>query len=107
MNDPLPEDEMPEILASKYKLVLVKSYFDKIADGYTFPAIMKQFNSEDDPTYEARVKNYLLCMSDEQFTQVGDLIDPEDIHQAQFFELYTELQSARLNKTEKANCEIF
>ena len=41
MNDPLPEGEMPEILASKYKLVLVKSYFDKIADGYTFPAIMK------------------------------------------------------------------
>ena len=97
---------MPENVPAKTKLILVKDYFENV-DGFRFPKLMKQLKNEDDPTYEARVKNYLLCQSDEQFTQVGDLIDPDDPHQTVFLELYTEVQSDRVNCTEKPNCGIF
>ena len=40
ITEPLEEGELPEVIACKYKLVLVKSYFDN-QEGYTFPRIMK------------------------------------------------------------------
>ena len=58
--EPLEDGELPEIIAAKYKLHLVKYYFDN-ETGYKFPKLMKQLKSEDNPTYEARVKNYLFC----------------------------------------------
>ena len=52
-------------MAASFKLILVKSYFLPNDIGFKFPKLLKQFQAEGDVAYENRVKNYLLCMSDE------------------------------------------
>lgn len=91
--DPLAADEIPEEMAPSHKLILVKSYFDNNDTGYKFPKLLKQFKAEDDVQYEGRVKNYLLCMSEEQFSLAANLVDPDDPKQQTFLELYTEIQA--------------
>jgi len=63
--EPLAEGEMPSEMAAAFKLILPKSYFAHNDIGFKFPKLLKQFQAEDDVTYENRVKNYLLCMSEE------------------------------------------
>jgi hypothetical protein len=46
--------------------------------GFRFPKLLKQFKAEGDVAYENRVKNYLLCMSEEQFSLAANLVDPDD-----------------------------
>ena len=82
-------------MAAAYKLVLVKSYFAPNEIGFKFPKLLKQFQAEDDVAYESRVKNYLLCMSEEQFSLAAELVDPDDPKQSQFVELYNEVQGER------------
>ena len=65
-------------MAAAFKLILVKSYFDANDIGFKFPKLLKQFQAEADPAYESRVKNYLLCMSEEQFSLAAELVDPDD-----------------------------
>ena len=58
--------------------------------------------------YEMRVKNHLLKMSDQKFDQIAELIDPDDLQQTAFFELYYEIQNERNEQPEgKAKCVIF
>lgn len=61
--EPLADGEMPSEMAASFKLILVKSYFEVNDIGFKFPKLLKQFQAEDDVSYENRVKNYLLCMS--------------------------------------------
>ena len=65
-------------MAASFKLILVKSYFMPNDIGFKFPKLLKQFQAEGDVAYETRVKNYLLCMSDEQFSLAAELVDPDD-----------------------------
>ena len=59
------------------------------------PKIFKRIKTENDLTYEDRVRNYLNLMKDENFERVGDLVDPEDPLQNQFFQLYNEIANER------------
>ena len=75
------------------------------------PRIFKRTKKEEDIVYEDRVRNYLTIMKDENFEKVGDLIDPEDPLQNQFFQLYNEVLAERngTNPAEKKDkgCVIF
>jgi len=108
--EPLPEDEMPEEAYIHTKLTIVDDYFtDDSGIGFKFPPMLKQLPREADTTYEARIKNYLLCVSADQFAKIGQFIDPSDMKQVCFFDLYNELMDQRVNKKQesKANCSIF
>lgn len=82
-------------MAPSYKLILVNSYFAANDMGFRFPKLLKQFKAEGDVAYENRVKNYLLCMSEEQFSLAANLVDPDDPKQQQFIELYNDAQNQR------------
>ena len=112
IDKPLQKGEVPEEMAPAGKLVLVNEYFENNDIGFRFPKLLKQFKAEDDVQYESRVKNYLLCMSEEQFSLSANLVDPDDVRQQTFIELYNEVQSQRgqqAQKTEKKKevCTIF
>ena len=55
------------------------------------PKILKQMNSESDAAHAKRVKDYFILISDEQFTGIGHLIDPEDPDQQHFLMFYNEM----------------
>ena len=61
----MAEGEFPTEMAASFKLILVKEYFLPNDIGFKFPKLLKQFQAEGDVAYENRVKNYLICMSDE------------------------------------------
>lgn len=86
----LVDGEMPLEIMPSYKLILVASYFESNDLGFRFPKLLKQFKAEGDVAYENRVKNYLLCMSEEQFSLAANLVDPDDPKQQQFIELYND-----------------
>jgi len=95
INEPLAEFEVPEEILASFKLVLVGPYFESNDLGFRFPKLLKQFKAEEDVQYESRVKNYLLCMSEEQFSLAANLVDPDDPRQQAFIELYNEVQTQR------------
>ena len=108
--EPLADGEMPSEMAASFKLILVKSYFEVNDIGFKFPKLLKQFQAEDDVSYENRVKHYLLCMSQEQFSLAAELINPDDPKQCAFTELYTEIQTERStaqSDKKKKDCVIF
>lgn len=78
VNEPLASGELPEEIMNSTKLVLVPDYFTNNESGFKLPRILKQLRTENDVTYETRIKNYLLNMDDKKFTKVADLIDPDD-----------------------------
>ena len=105
----IAEGELPVEMAPSYKLILVNSYFAANDMGFRFPKLLKQFKAEGDVAYENRVKNYLLCMSEEQFSLAANLVDPDDPKQQQFIELYNDAQNQRSEamlkgKKEKKDC---
>ena len=104
---PIEEGELPQEIPPEYKLVLVQSYFEGTGDKIRFPKLLKQLKTEDDMAYEARVKNYLLCLDDLNFTKTFNLIDTQDPRQKEFFELYNEISEQREGKNERAACSIF
>ena len=97
---------MPQEIGPSFKLTLVHNYFDNDL-GIRFPKLLKRLKSEEDVAYEARVKNYLLCLSDEKFAETSKLIDSSDARQEKFLELYTEVAEQRDAKTTQANCRLF
>ena len=105
----IAEGELPVEMAPSYKLILVNSYFAANDMGFRFPKLLKQFKAEGDVAYENRVKNYLLCMSEEQFSLAANLVDPDDPKQQQFIELYNDAQNNRSEamlkgKPQKKDC---
>jgi len=102
----LEEDELPAECILPTKLYLSPTYFiDPEGDGnFRLPKMLKQLVREGEATYEARVKNYLLCTSDDQFAQIGSLIDPNNGQETVFFELYNEVCEERVKKVQKPNC---
>lgn len=72
------------------------------------PKLWKRLRQESDDSYEKRLKNYMLNMSDNDFCNVGNLLDPEDAAQYAFIELYNEISAERNNNPEqKSKCVVF
>ena len=46
---------------------------------------------ETDAAHARRIKDYLLLLTDEQFTSFGYMIDPEDPDQTQFVMFYNQV----------------
>ena len=63
---PLASGELPTEVPFEYKLTLVPQYFQPAnKEAFKFPKLMRQLKAEDDQAYEARVKNYLHCQSEQ------------------------------------------
>ena len=52
---------------------------------------------ESDVAHAKRVKDYLLLLTDEQFTSFGYMIDPEDPEQTQFVMFYNQVLQMRVH----------
>ena len=63
------------------KIKLHENYYKKSKENpnaHNLPRILQQMQGESDAAHAKRVKDYLLLLTDEQFTSFGYMIDPED-----------------------------
>ena len=75
--------------------------------------MMKQQKLEPDDAHMKRLKEHMLLLSDEQFINLGHLIDPDDEDQTSFLVFYNDIQKLRVailernTKKKSKACEIF
>lgn len=105
--EPLPAEEVPEEIEAN-TLCLPTEYFQRNESGFKLPRILKRSRTESDIGYELRIKNYLLNMDDKTFMNVSEVIDPTDIKQIPFFDLFNDIMDQRTNEpTKSSKCTIF
>ena len=75
------------------KLALSRKYFTG-NKSFKVPPNMKRTN-ESDSEYQARVRKWLIQISDHEFTQLSHLIDQENENEEEFAKLYFEAQAKR------------
>ena len=66
---------------------------------YALPSLLKKLAGESESNHEERVRKYLLACDDQRFSDVANLIDPQNQFQLGFFNLYNEIQIQRINRT--------
>ena len=96
-----------ELLSSK--LILPASYFPPANTpqekaGDYLPKLLKQRADEPDASHAKRVKDHLTIITDQQFTNISYLVDPDDPSQARFLNLYEELQAVRATMKHSKKC---
>ena len=98
------EEPQPFLLETKFKLM--STYFE---GDCSLPRMLKKMAREDTEQHVHRVRTYLLACPDDKFTNLADHIDPDDVHQVGFFDLYTEVTERRASrgKTKDKGCSIF
>lgn len=98
---------MPEEIEAN-TLKLLPEYFIRNESNFKLPRILKRSRTETDVGYELRIKNYLLNMDDNTFMRVSEVIDPEDVKQIPFFELFNDILDQRsVEPTKSSKCTIF
>ena len=92
----LVQDKFDALTVLSKGITIHPSYFDQTnGRAFCLPKILKQGKEEADEAHATRVKNHLTLVTDEQFANIGHLVDPDDPTQARFLHLYTEIQSFR------------
>ena len=95
-----------EMLSSK--LILPASYFPPANPqekaGDYLPKLLKQRADEPDASHAKRVRDHMTIITDQQFTNISYLVDPDDPSQARFLNLYEELQAVRATMKHSKKC---
>lgn len=99
---PLEKGDIPEEHVIQKKFMVVEEYFK---EGQ-LPLILKKLAGETEFNYRQRVKMFLLACSDDYFTNIANLINPENIFQQGFFELYTEVTVQRVQQKQESPLRV-
>ena len=69
-----------------------ESYYIKTtSEEHVLPKILKKMENETDSAHANRVKDYMVLLSDEQFSAFGYKIDASDPNQQSFLHFYNEM----------------
>ena len=78
------------------RIDLHESYYERDNTGVpALPRILKKMANESDLAHSQRVKDYMILLTDEQFTHFGQKIDVEDPSQEAFLLFYNEMLGQR------------
>ena len=58
------------------KFLVVQEYFTH--PRYPLPLLLKKLAGESEYTHQERVKRYMLACDDQKFSDIANLIDPEN-----------------------------
>lgn len=76
VDPPLLEKEMPRDFIVVKKFMLVNEYFTH--DKYSLPMMLKKLAGESEIVHQERVKKFLLACDDQKFSDISNLINPEN-----------------------------
>lgn len=96
VDGPLQENEKPAPFVVEKKFMVLEEYFTN--EKYALPPLLKKLAGETESNHEERVRKYLLACDDQRFSDVANLIDPQNEFQLGFFNLYNEIQALRISR---------
>ena len=70
--------------------MMVDEFFN--SSNVRLPIILKKMAGEDEDNHRDRVRMYMLACPDNKFSDIADLIDPQNDYHTGFFNLYNECQ---------------
>ena len=76
VDGPLSENEKPERYVVEKKFMVLDEYFTN--ERYGLPSLLKKLAGETESNHEERVRKYLLACDDQRFSDVANLIDPQN-----------------------------
>jgi len=97
MLDPiLEEQELPIEFIIDKKFMMVDEFFKN--DICKLPLILNKIAGESEATHQERVKMYLLACPDTKFSEIAEIINPENVFHQGFFNLYNEVTKIRAER---------
>ena len=109
LDPPLNQGELPICFIVQKKFMVAPEFFSH--PRYPLPMILKKLAGETELTHQERVKRYMLACDDQKFSDMANIIDPENQFQIGFFNLYNEATEQRIqmrgSSEDKFKCMIF
>lgn len=78
VDPPLQEEEIPKEFIIENKFMVIEEYFSN-QTNCQLPLILKRIAGETEFTHKQRVQMYLTACPDAKFTDIAELINPDDI----------------------------
>jgi hypothetical protein len=94
----LQPEEVPIEFITEKKFMMVDEFFRNKNAKYSLPIILKKIAGESESNHRDRVRMFLLACPDTKFSDIAEIINPDNVFHNGFFALYNECMSVKAER---------